>query len=101
MRFLNPFKIAQGISNLHAVAAGGGPAAVHVVRVGEPHGLIVQSSEVVIDVETRNGTKVRLDPEVPMPFMVGWGIRLARKLRVPFISALEPEHFAVSIGGRG
>jgi hypothetical protein len=103
MRFLNPLKLLQTASNLHAVSAGGGPKAVHLVRVGAPRGLIVQSSEVVVDVETRSGTKVRLDPNVPMPFLVGWGIRLARKLGVPVISSLEPESFAFRFGvpGRG
>ena len=100
MRLLNPFKLARNIANLHAVATGGGPKAVHLVSVGEPEGLIVPSSQVVVDVETRDGTKVRIEPEVPMPFLVGWGIRLARKLGVPVISGLEPESFAVSVGAK-
>jgi len=98
VRLLNPFKLFHTVANLHAVAAGGGPKAVHLVRVGEPKGLIVPSSEVVVDVETRAGTKIRIEPELPMPFMVGWGIRIARKLGVPVISGLEPESFAFRVG---
>ena len=98
MRLLNPFKLFHTVANLHAVAAGGGLKAVHLVRVGEPKGLIVPSSEVVVDVETRAGTKIRIEPELPMPFMVGWGIRIARKLGVPVISGLEPESFAFRVG---
>ena len=100
MRLLNPYKLAHNIANLRAVATGGGPKAVHLVRVGEPEGLIVPSSQVVVDVETRDGTKVRIEPELPMPFLVGWGIRLARKLGVPVISALNPESFAFSVGSK-
>ena len=102
MRLLSPFKLAHNIANLHAIAAGGGPKSVHLVRVGEPEGLIVPSSEVVVDVETRDGKKVRVEPEVPMPFLVGWGIRLARKLGVPVISKLDPEDFSfrVRVPGR-
>ena len=101
MRLLNPFRLAHNIANLHAVATAGGPKAVHLVRVGEPQGLIVPSSQVVVDVETKDGTKVRIEPEVPMPFLVGWGIRLARKLGVPVISALEPESFSFRVGTSG
>ena len=101
MRFFNPFKLIQMATNLHAVTAGGGPKAVHIVSVGEPRGLIIPSSEIVLDVETRSGTKVRLDPEVPMPFLVGWGIRLARKLGVPVISSIRPESFRFSVGVPG
>ena len=54
-----------------------------------------------MDVETKDGTKVRIEPEVPMPFLVGWGIRLARKLGVPVISALEPESFSFRVGTSG
>ena len=100
MRLFNPFSLIQTASDLHAVAVGGGPAAVHVLRVGEPRGLVVPRSEVVVEVETRHGGRVRLEPELPMPFLLGWGIRLARWLRVPLISAIEPEDLSVSVGGR-
>ena len=100
MRLLNPFRLARNLANLHAIATGGGPRSVHLVRVGEPEGLIVPSSEVIVDVETRDGTKVRVEPEVPMPFMIGWGIRLARKLGVPVISAVKPEDLSFSVGSR-
>jgi hypothetical protein len=100
MRFLNPFKLVQTIANLHAVYAGGGPRSVELVRVGEPEGLIVPSSEVVVEVEARNGRRVRIEPDIPMPFLIGWSIRLARKLGVPLISSLQPESFNFRVGGR-
>jgi hypothetical protein len=98
VRFVNPFKLREHARNLRRVAAGGGPRSVHLVRVGEPRGLIVQSSELVVEVQARDGTKVRLDPQVPLPFILGWGIRLARALRVPLISDVRPEHLSFRLG---
>ena len=98
MRLMNPFKLWEYGSGLHRVAEGGGPRSVRLVSVGEPQGLIVPSSEVVIEVHAKNGSKVRLDPQIPMPFMIGWGIRLARALKVPLISDVEPESFSFRLG---
>jgi hypothetical protein len=55
----------------------------------------------VVEVEARNGTRVRIEPAVPMPFLVGWAIRLARKLGVPLISSLQPESFNFRLGASG
>ena len=98
MRFINPFKLREHASNLRKVANGGGPRSVHLVRVGEPEGLIVPSTEVVLEIQARDGTKVRLDPQIPMPFMLGWGIRIARALHVPLISDVRPESFSFRLG---
>jgi len=98
MRFFNPFVIRRYFADLNSIRAGGGPTSVHVVRVGEPAGLIVPSSEVIVEVTAKDGTKVCLDPEIPMPFLLGWGIRLARRLGVPVISDLEPESFSFGLG---
>ena len=80
MRLLNPFKVWEYGRGLRDIAAGGGPRSVHLERIGEPRGLIVPSSEVVIQVQAKDGSKVRLDPQIPMPFLLGWGIRLALRL---------------------
>ena len=93
MSLLNPIDMARHLSDLREVARGGGPKALSLLRVGEPHGLIVPRSEVIVEVEARNGRKVRFDPEVPLPFMLGWAIRVARALNVPVISSVEPESF--------
>ena len=98
MRLLNPFKLWEYGSGLHRVAAGGGPRSVRLVSVSAPEGLIVQASEVVLEVHAKDGSKVRLDPQIPMPFLIGWGIRLARALKVPLISDVKPESFAFRLG---
>jgi hypothetical protein len=98
VRLFSPLKLVRTVANLSAVATGGGPKSVELVRVGEPEGWILPSSELVVDVEARNGTRVRIEPELPMPFAVGWGIRLARRLGVPVISTLEPENLNFRVG---
>jgi hypothetical protein len=97
MRLLNPFAIARYARDLRTVGRGGGPQSVRLVRLGEPEGLLIPSSEAVVEVEARDGTKVRLNPQIPMPFLVGWSIRLARLLRVPLISDLQPESFEIRV----
>ena len=93
MRLLNPWRLWANVRKARSVLDGGGPALVRVLSVGEPRGLIVPTSEIVVEVEARDGTKVRLEPEVPVPFIWAWAIRLARRLRVPLISDVEPESF--------
>ncbi len=93
----NPIKFAETIRDTRTVLAGGGPALIRLVKVGEPHGLVFQSAEVVVEVETRDGERVRFDPQLPLPFVWGWSVRLARMLKVPLISSIEPEHFRFQV----
>ncbi len=97
MRLLNPWRLHANVRSLRSVLDGGGPSLVRLVRVGEPRGLILPTSEVVLEVEARDGTKVRLEPELPVPFFYAWAIRIARRLGVPLISELEPESFRVQV----
>lgn len=103
MRLFNPWKLYGGIQDLRSIVAGGGPRLVRLVRVGEPEGIIVPTAEVAIEIEARDGTRVCLTPEVPVPFPWAWAIRIARRLGVPLISSVEPEsfRFQVSVPGTG
>lgn len=85
------------LAGLGDVAKGGGPRVVRLLRVGEPRGLFVPRSEVIVEIEARNGTKVKVDPTVPMPFVLGWAIRLARMVNAPLISAVDPESLSFSL----
>ena len=85
------------LAELRDIAMGGGPKVVSLVRVGEPRGLLVPRSEVIVEIEARNGAKVQLDPTVPMPFVLGWTVRLARLLNAPLVSAVGPESFSFSL----
>jgi|tagenome__1003787_1003787.scaffolds.fasta_scaffold20872619_2 hypothetical protein len=76
---------------------GGGPRRVRLQRVGRPDGLILASSEVSVEVKTTSGRVVRLQPEVPIPFLYAWGYRLARRLGLPLASTLDPEDVSVEI----
>lgn len=97
MRFINPFEVQRNLRNVRSLASGGGPKVLRLVRVGELQGLVVPSSEVVIEVERKDGTKVQFDPEVPLPFVFGWAVRLARRLGVPLISSLDPKDLSFEI----
>ena len=97
MRLLNPWRIYRSAQDIRSIIAGGGPRLVRLVSVGEPHGLILPSSEIVLEVEARDGTKVRLEPEVPVPFPWAWGIRIARLLGVPLVSDVKPESFRFQV----
>jgi hypothetical protein len=96
MGALNVISLRQ-LAGLRDVARGGGPKVVRLVRVGEPRGLLVPRSELIIEIEARNGATVRLDPTVPMPFVLGWTVRLARMLNAPLVSAVDPESFSFSL----
>src|SRR5688572_14852026 len=97
MRLLNPWRLRDNLRKIRSVLDGGGPALVRLVRVGEPRGLIVPTSKLVLEVEARDGTKVRLEPEVPVPFPYAWAIRIARRLGVPLISDVQPESFRFQV----
>lgn len=76
---------------------GGGPARVRLVRVGRPEGLIATTSEVELEVETREGTTAKLAPGVPVPPPYAWAYRVARALNVPLVAKLEPEDLGFSV----
>jgi hypothetical protein len=97
MRLVNPWRLRSNLLKLRSILGGGGPKLVRLVKVGEPRGLIVASSEIVLEVEARDGTKVTLEPELPMPFVWGWAIRVARRLGVPLISDIQPESFRFQV----
>ena len=97
MRLLNPWRLRDNARKIRSILDGGGPALVRVQRVGWPRGLIVPTSEIVLEVEARDGTKVQLEPEVPVPFFYAWAIRIARRLGVPLISDVRPESFRFQV----
>lgn len=77
-----------------AIADGGGPARVELVKLGKPKGLVFTGSEVIVDVTTRDGSVVRIESEIPVPFPYAWAYRVGRKLNVPVVRAVDPENFA-------
>jgi hypothetical protein len=89
--YLNPSTLKRAAQVGRRVISGGGPKTVRVKRVEEPEGLIVPTSSVSMEVEARDGTVTRFAPEVPVPWPYAWGYRLARRLELPLVSALDPE----------
>ena len=98
LRLFNPFRIRAAVREIRRVQGAGGPKRVRLVSVGHPQGIIVPISEVTIEVESRDGTLSRFATALPVPWPYAWAYRIARKLGVPLVSALEPEHFRFELG---
>lgn len=79
------------------MASGGGPSRLRVRGLGQPTGLIIPSSRLILEIETKNGVKTRWEPEIPVPFPYAWAYRLSRWLHVPVISSHDPEDLTFSV----
>jgi hypothetical protein len=97
LRYLNPFRIRDAARRIRRISGGGGPKRLRLVSLGHPQGLIIPSSRITLEVETRNGTKTMFQPALPVPWPYAWTWRLARLLRVPLVRSVEPEHFRFSV----
>jgi hypothetical protein len=95
--YLNPLTLFKGGRGLNQLRAGGGPASVRLRGIGRPAGWIVPAMPVALEIVTRDGTVIALDPEIPLPFGLGWGYRIATKLGVPFISDLDPSRIKTEV----
>ncbi|MDQ3572298.1 MAG: hypothetical protein M3383_05490 [Actinomycetota bacterium] len=89
LRYLNPFKIRSLVRDLRRARSGGGPKLVRLVRLGEPRGLIVPAAEVEFEIEALDGSVNRFQTAVPVPWPAAWTYRLARRLGVPLVSAID------------
>jgi hypothetical protein len=89
--------IRESASGLKRVHEGGGPRRVHLVRVERPKGWVLPSSTAVVEVETRSGERVRIDPVLPVPFVFAWAYRLARRLGVPVAADVDPDDLSFAV----
>lgn len=89
LKLLNPLRIRDVVRQIRAVADDGGPVRIRLVGVGEPVGLLIPTSEVALEVETKGGSTHSFSPEVPVPFPYAWAWRIARRLGVPLVSAID------------
>lgn len=96
--WLNPLHLRDGLRDIRRIRAGGGPKLLRLAGVGHPEGLIVPASAVRIEIEARDGTKVELNPRVPVPFPYAWAYRLARRLGVPVVASFDPERIRFELG---
>lgn len=79
------------------MTSGGGPSQLRVLGIGQPSGLIIPTSRLKIEIETKDGVKTRWEPEIPLPLTYAWAYRLSRWLHVPVISSHEPENLTFSV----
>ncbi|HSJ18447.1 MAG TPA: hypothetical protein VK920_10165 [Solirubrobacterales bacterium] len=94
--YLNPFQLTRAVRGARGALSGGGPKAVRVTGIGAPHGLVLPTSTIYLEVDRKDGTVARFAPEVPVPWPYAWSYRLARHLGVPLVSDFDPER--VSFG---
>lgn len=97
LRYLNPFRLRAAARQIRSLTGGGGPKRLRLVSVGHPSGVIIPTSRITLEVETKDGSKTTFEPEVPVPWPYAWSWRLARLLNVPLVRSVEPEHFSVSL----
>jgi hypothetical protein len=91
LRYLNPIRIYNAVSDVRRVLGGGGPKLVRVVGIGRPEGIFIPTAPIRLEVESKTGRKARFEPMVPVPWLAAWSYRLARGLGVPLISDVDPE----------
>jgi hypothetical protein len=91
LSLLNPFRIRHAAHRIREVAGGGGPKAIRLAGVSHPEGWIIPTARVTLEVIAKDGTITRFEPGLPVPFPYAWAYRLARVLRVPLISSINPE----------
>jgi hypothetical protein len=91
LRLLNPRRIAQAIRDLRQIRSGGGPKRLRLVKVGKPQGLLIPTSEVVLEIQARNGSVSEFRPVLPVPFPYAWAYRIAFALGVPLVRSFDPE----------
>lgn len=98
LRYLNPFRIRAAVREIRKVAGAGGPRKLRLVSVGHPEGWLVPTSEIVLEVEAKDGSVSKFAPALPVPWPYAWAYRVARKLGVPLIKAYEPERAGFEVG---
>lgn len=89
--------IRDSFRAVREIVRGGGPVAVRLVSVGRPEGLLVPTTKFVLEVERRDGGTTELHPSLPVPPPYAWAYRVARVLRVPVVSRVEPTDLAFSV----
>jgi hypothetical protein len=95
--WLNPFNLYRVVKDAKSVASGGGPVAIRLCRVEHPKGWIFPASAVSLEVEGKDGHITPIEAPLPVPFAFAWGYRVARKLGVPFVKDIQPEHLATQV----
>ena len=97
LRYLNPFFIRAAVRDLRRVLGGGGPRLVRVLSVDHPEGWIIPASTITIEVEAADGHTECFQPAIPIPFPWAWAYRIGRRLGVPIVSSVKPEHFGFKL----
>lgn len=76
----------------------GGPTRLGLLGIRGPDGWIVTTVTASLEIGTRQGSSVPLDPTFIVPTPLAWGWRLGRWAGVPVISSIEPAKLRASVG---
>jgi hypothetical protein len=103
LRYLNPFRIRNAAGEIRRVMSGGGLKLVRLTGVGRPEGIIVPTSTVRLELQSKTGRKARFEPTLPVPWTIAWPYRIGRALGLPLLGELDPERlrFELRIPRRG
>lgn len=97
MRVPRPEAIRDAFGDLRRIRQEGGPKRVRLEKLERPQGWVFPTSEATVEVEARSGARIRMTPQLPVPWPYAWGYRLARKLNIPLAATLDPEDVAFSL----
>ena len=97
LKYLNPLRIRAAVRDIRRISGGGGPKKLRLVSVGHPQGVIVPTSEIVLEVTSKDGTTARFAPAMPVPWPYAWSYRVARLLKVPLVRSLEPDKVSFEV----
>jgi hypothetical protein len=103
-RWLNPRRLRDNLRKIGAVRRGGGPKRIRVVHVSPPRGVIAPTSDIELEVEAKDGTVTDVQTFIPIPWPYVWAWRIGRKLNLPVVRSLDPEHLdnlALNLPRRG
>jgi hypothetical protein len=97
MRLPRPGQISDALRGLRRIRGQGGPTEVRLEKLERPRGWLFPTSAATLEIRTRSGERVKLTPELPVPWPYAWGYRLARQLDVPVAASLEPDDIRLSL----
>ncbi len=90
-------QLRKHVPKLRGVRQAGGPKNIELISVDEPKGWLLPTSEVTVDVHTKDGGTTRFEQTVPMPPLWTAAYRVGRRLNLPGVRNLDPARLRLKI----
>lgn len=97
LRYLNPLRIRDTVRDVRRATAGGGPRKLRLIRVGEPHGVLLPTADVEFEVQAADSSRQPFTVAIPVPWPYAWTYRLARALGVPLVSDIDHDKISFEV----